>query len=49
MQVLFVGPLIALFWTSGDRLPWVSKPGWDTSFAYFIVLYAMDSSDSPIV
>ena len=26
--VLFVGPLIPLFWTSWWRLPWVSKPGW---------------------
>ena len=27
-SVLFVGPLIPLFWTSGDVCPWVSKLGW---------------------
>ena len=27
-RVLFVGPLIPLFWTSDDLSPWVSKPGW---------------------
>ena len=26
--VLCMGRLIPLFWTSGWRLPWVSKPGW---------------------
>ena len=27
-HILFVGPLIPLFWTSGDVCPRVSKPGW---------------------
>ena len=47
-QVLFVGPLITMFWTSGDVCPGFQKPGW-IPFCVLCYLHAMDSSDSPLV
>ena len=35
-QVLFVGPLIPLFWTSSDVFPGFSKPGWIPLLACFL-------------
>ena len=46
--VLFVGPLIPLFWILGDVCSWFQRQG--ESFAYMLpCLNALDSSDSSLV
>ena len=47
-QVPFVGPLIPLFWTSGDVCPVFQSQGGSLA-CRLCCLHAMDSSDSPLV
>ena len=47
-QVLFVGPLITLFWTSGDIYPGFQCQGGSLT-CLLCHLHAMDSSDLPLV
>ena len=46
-QILFVGPLISLFWTSGDVCPVFQSHG-EFPTCVFSCLCTMDSSDSPL-
>ena len=43
ISVLFVGPLLSLFWTPGDVSHMFTKP-----LAFFCCLYTIDSSDSTL-
>ena len=37
----FVGPLIPLFWTSGGRLLWVSRPEWVLPYSSLVEAYML--------